>query len=85
MTISTTIHSQQQTGHGQIGNAAAGDFWQVLAHVAKRVGVMLQVARERRQLAKLDRHQLRDLGLDADVTLYEAQRPFWDIPQARRF
>jgi uncharacterized protein YjiS (DUF1127 family) len=50
---------------------------------AGRVAVMLQVARERRRLQALTAHELRDVGLDYGAAVYEAGRPFWDVPRAR--
>lgn len=39
---------------------------------------------ERRALANLDETRLRDLGITANDAACEANRPFWDIPSARR-
>ncbi|MGG2397884.1 DUF1127 domain-containing protein [Pseudomonas sp. SH1-B] len=39
-----------------------------------------QLARERRQLARLDGAALKDLGLSRADALQEAERPFWDDP-----
>jgi uncharacterized protein YjiS (DUF1127 family) len=33
--------------------------------------------RDRRSLAHLDPHMLRDIGLDAQVAALEAEKPFW--------
>lgn len=38
------------------------------------------LARQRRQLAALDDHLLRDIGLDAGAARREAARPVWDAP-----
>ncbi len=35
-------------------------------------------ARQRRQLARLDAHQLRDIGISREQALAEARRPFWE-------
>ena len=35
-------------------------------------------ARQRRQLARLDAHQLRDIGISCEQALAEARRPFWE-------
>ena len=34
-------------------------------------------ARERRELAKLDHHAARDLGISLSQIQFEAQKPFW--------
>lgn len=34
-------------------------------------------ARERRELASLDIHTIRDLGLAPSAILFEANKPFW--------
>ena len=36
--------------------------------------------RERRRLDGLDRHMLRDMGLDETEARTEARRPAWDAP-----
>ena len=36
--------------------------------------------RERRSLERLDRHRLRDVGLDKDDLRREADLPAWDVP-----
>ncbi|WP_299842673.1 DUF1127 domain-containing protein [uncultured Roseovarius sp.] len=33
--------------------------------------------RTRKQLARLDDHMLRDIGIERDVACTEARRPFW--------
>ena len=43
----------------------------------------LRVARERRRLAELDEHALRDIGIDPASAAREAARPFWDLPRSR--
>ena len=43
----------------------------------------LRVSRERRSLARLSDHQLRDIGIDAETAATEAARPFWDLPAVR--
>ncbi len=48
--------------------------------LVKRLRLMLQVASERRALARLDAAQLRDLGLTRDEAAAEASRPAWDAP-----
>jgi uncharacterized protein YjiS (DUF1127 family) len=39
-----------------------------------------QLARQRRQLARLDAAALKDLGLSRADAIQEAERPFWDDP-----
>ncbi|WP_226622851.1 DUF1127 domain-containing protein [Alloyangia pacifica] len=41
---------------------------------------LLGLARQRRKLAELDDHLLRDLGLTRRQALEEAKRGFWDAP-----
>ena len=43
----------------------------------------IQVARERRALADMSPHMLRDIGLDPMTSAAEVRRPFWDLPQGR--
>jgi hypothetical protein len=40
----------------------------------------LTLLRQRRDLARLDDHMLRDIGLTRAEALTEAQRPAWDAP-----
>ncbi|MCL4674592.1 MAG: hypothetical protein KJZ59_00820 [Pararhodobacter sp.] len=54
---------------------------------ASRLGTlrrMIQLARQRHQLANLDRTRLEDLGLTSEQAHFEANRPFWDAPRAWR-
>lgn len=39
----------------------------------------MQVAGERRRLARIDDATLRDIGLDRATADAEARRPFWDV------
>lgn len=41
---------------------------------------LLDLARQRRALARLDDDRLRDLGLTRHEALREARRPVWDHP-----
>lgn len=45
-----------------------------------RLTRLISVARQRRQLATLDDHQLRDIGITRQQAQTEARRPFWDLP-----
>ena len=47
------------------------------AAIALKVAVVLTVWSTRKQLAHLDDHMLRDIGLDRKAALREARRPFW--------
>ena len=40
-----------------------------------------RVARQRRQLRKLDESALKDIGIERTDALREANRSFWDIPE----
>jgi uncharacterized protein YjiS (DUF1127 family) len=42
--------------------------------------VMLSTARQRRHLARLDDHLLRDIGLSRAEAAAEAKRTMWDAP-----
>lgn len=39
-----------------------------------------ELARQRRQLRRLDHNSLKDLGIDPSAARAEAARPFWDVP-----
>ncbi|MFQ5566781.1 MAG: DUF1127 domain-containing protein [Paracoccaceae bacterium] len=47
------------------------------------LGEWIRVSRERRSLAGLNEHQLRDIGIDEATASEEASRPFWDLPRGR--
>ncbi len=49
------------------------------APAASKRGLALWLYRSqmRRELAQLDRHQLDDCGLDADIVRHEVCKPFW--------
>lgn len=49
----------------------------VLARLVETVRAAAVRRRERRQLAALDPHLLRDIGLDAQTAESECAKPFW--------
>ncbi len=51
--------------------------------VSLPLGRWIRVSSERRSLAGLNEHQLRDIGIDAATAAQEASRPFWDVPEGR--
>lgn len=46
----------------------------------KALARMFAVARQRRALADLDDHLLRDIGVSPEEARKEAARPMWDAP-----
>lgn len=54
-----------------------------LPRVSLPLGQWIRVSRERRSLAGLSEHHLRDIGIDAATAAGEASRPFWDLPEGR--
>jgi len=52
------------------------------AHIPlwQRLRTMAALARQRRDLARLDDHLRRDIGLDEPEIEVEISRPVWDIP-----
>lgn len=44
---------------------------------AQILGIWRRRAKDRRELAQLDRRTLRDLGLSAGEVAFEANKPFW--------
>lgn len=47
------------------------------------LGAVLRTLRERRQLAMLDEHALKDIGISRADAYREWSRPFWDLPGQR--
>lgn len=45
-----------------------------------RLAQVQALLRQRRSLANLDDHLLRDIGLTPEQARYEATRPLWDVP-----
>ncbi|MBY0431538.1 MAG: DUF1127 domain-containing protein [Rhodospirillales bacterium] len=43
----------------------------------QRLGAWMERARARRQLAALDDHMLKDIGLSRCDAVHEADKPFW--------
>jgi uncharacterized protein YjiS (DUF1127 family) len=43
---------------------------------------LIGLARQRKTLASLDDHMLKDLGLTREQAEIEADRPFWDAPSS---
>ena len=52
-----------------------------LSAIRRRFAAWLEVARQRRALARLTPAQLRDIGLDDEAAAAEAARVFWDAPR----
>jgi uncharacterized protein YjiS (DUF1127 family) len=52
-----------------------------LRHAARLIATWSERARQRRALAALDDHQLRDLGLTRSDAFRESSRPFWRTSQ----
>ncbi len=51
--------------------------------VSLPLGQWVRVSRERRSLAKLPEHHLRDIGIDAATASTEIARPFRGVPKGR--
>ena len=57
------------------------------ANARRPVGILarlhqsLSLGRQRRALARLERHQLRDIGISSGQAHAESTRPIWDSPQ----
>lgn len=47
-------------------------------HMSKRD--LRALVRQRRELAELDEHLLRDIGVSRDEADAESSRPAWDVP-----
>lgn len=43
----------------------------------------VNVMRERARLARMEEHELADIGLDRVQAAREAGRPIWDLPRGR--
>jgi uncharacterized protein YjiS (DUF1127 family) len=46
-----------------------------------RIMQAVSLARQRRALARLDRHMLCDIGITTDAAQQEAAKPVWDVPR----
>ena len=44
----------------------------------------LALWKERRDLARLDAHLLKDIGVSRDAAEIEANRAIWDMPECRK-
>lgn len=49
-----------------------------------RLRTAFAVRRQRSHLARLEQHELRDIGLSEEAAAAEAHRPFWDVPERWR-
>jgi uncharacterized protein YjiS (DUF1127 family) len=59
-----TAHLVNGLGHLFFAPLKTADLW-------------YERAKQRRRLAELDEHLLRDIGIDRSVALEEAYKPFW--------
>ncbi len=50
----------------------------------RRIGRLLALSRQRRALARLDDHMLKDIGLTRHQAYAEAQKRVWDVPASWR-
>ena len=48
--------------------------------IVRKLHLLLVLRRDRRRLAVLDDHLLRDIGISRDAALREAERKGWDAP-----
>jgi uncharacterized protein YjiS (DUF1127 family) len=53
--------------------------WRGLAGVRRLFGVWARRAVERRELSRMNAHQLHDIGVRADEGRREAEKPFWRL------
>ncbi|WXL27980.1 DUF1127 domain-containing protein [Ectopseudomonas mendocina] len=60
-----------------------GGLFSAIRDAGKRVLRWWELARQRRQLARLDECALKDLGLSRADVMQESERPFWDDPLSR--
>ncbi len=61
--------------------------WNIMRHpttVLRRLAAAGHLQRQRRALAQLDGHLLRDIGIDDTARQAELVRPLWDAPQGWR-
>ena len=68
--------------HRSIGHSAAGLLFSIMLAVRTGVNTLSewrQRSRQRRHLALLDEHLLRDVGVDRMTARHEASRRAWDI------
>jgi len=64
-------------------NGRSASFASLLLAYWQRLGRWHALYRQRRQLAALSDHMLKDLGLSRADIETEANRPFWDDPLRR--
>ena len=81
-TAVTEIRYTNMAGlHNTTRGHAAPDLANTIVFMANRALAVLWDwqfrARSRRQLARMDAHQLRDIGIDSRVRDIEAAKPFW--------
>jgi uncharacterized protein YjiS (DUF1127 family) len=61
--------------------------WGFVRHpvmILRQLAAAAHLRRQRRALAQLDRHLLRDIGIDDAARSAELARPLWDAPQGWR-
>ena len=58
---------------------ASSGLWNRIAAVIDYIDACLETRRQRRALAVMDNHQLKDIGLNRADVDGEASRSFWDV------
>lgn len=72
-----TLSSARATGRARATGLS-------FTHVFARLSAWRELTRQRQALSRLSPEHLRDIGLDGDAALAEADRPFWDAPRGWR-
>ncbi len=59
------------------GHAVGAGFGDLVGHAFSQLGTWHERSRQRRQLAALSTHLLKDMGIDHADAAQEAAKPFW--------
>lgn len=73
-----SVQMVQRNAHGMAPvRESRGQARTLLRSIAGQVAVMFQRVRQRRALAKLTPHLLRDIGITPEQAREEIGKPFW--------
>jgi uncharacterized protein YjiS (DUF1127 family) len=79
MSCTQIVSPARRRGHQLVPFAGTERRWRqtAIAHLRHRLALWFARSRQRRDLAELDAHLLKDIGVTPGQAAREAAKPFW--------